>query len=224
MDNFWEERRFAEVVGVVGDVRYRDLSSEPQPKVYFPYSQRPFRMQYGGQLVVESSDGDPTSVVGTVRAAVERIEPDIPVEFATQTRLVGESLAERRFTMSLLGGFSLIALMLAGVGVYGVVSYTVARRTREMGIRLALGAPPAGVLRLIVSGSMRPVLGGVIAGVAVALVGVRALESLLYGVDARDPLTFLGVVVVLSATGLLASWIPARMGMRVDPNVTMRAE
>lgn len=224
MDNFWEERRFAEVVGVVGDVRYRDLSSEPQPKVYFPYSQRPFRMQYGGQLVVESSDGDPTSVVGTVRAAVERIEPDIPVEFATQTSLVGESLAERRFTMSLLGGFSLIALMLAGVGVYGVVSYTVARRTREMGIRLALGAPPAGVLRLIVSGSMRPVLGGVIAGVAVALVGVRALESLLYGVDARDPLTFLGVVVVLSATGLLASWIPARMGMRVDPNVTMRAE
>lgn len=224
MDNFWEERRFAEVVGVVGDVRYRDLSREPQPTVYFPYSQRPFRIQYGGQLVVESASGDPTAVAGTVRSAVQRIEPDIPVEFVTQTSMIGESLAERRFAMSLLGGFSLIALTLAGVGVYGVVSYTVARRTREMGIRLALGAPPAGVLRLIVMGAMRPVLGGVIAGVAVAVVAVRAVESLLYGVDARDPLTFLGVVVILSATGLVASWIPALAAMRVNPNVSMRAE
>ena len=126
--------------------------------------------------------------------------------------------------MSLLGGFSLIALALAGIGVYGVVSYTVARRTREMGIRLALGAPPAGVLRLIVTGSMRPVLGGIVVGVAAALLMVRLIESLLYGVAARDPLTFVGVVVILTVTGLVASWIPARASMRVDPTVTMRAE
>ena len=126
--------------------------------------------------------------------------------------------------MSLLGAFSVIALVLAAIGIYGVVSYTVARRTREMGIRLALGATPGSVLQLIVGSSMVPVLIGIGIGLVGAVAAGRALDSLLYGVSAGDPVTFGTVVVVIALAGLLASWWPARGGTRVDPIVTMRAE
>jgi ABC-type antimicrobial peptide transport system permease subunit len=126
--------------------------------------------------------------------------------------------------MLLLGGFSFVGLLLAGVGIYGVVAYSVARRTREMGIRVALGADPASVGRMVIRSAMQLVMGGIVVGVAGALAASRLLRSLLYEVEPGDPLTLVGVTALLVGTALLASWFPARAGTRTDPMVTMRAE
>jgi ABC-type antimicrobial peptide transport system permease subunit len=224
MDNFWQERVFAEVVGVVGDVRYRQLAQEAIPTVYFPYSQRPFRIQYSATIVVEASNGDPSSIGPAFRSTLQQMDPDVPVRLATQESVIGESLAARRFTMLLLGGFSLVALILAVVGIYGVVSYTVARRTREMGIRLALGADPGAVLRMVMASSMRMVAGGLVLGVIGSFAAGRVMMGLLYGIGPMDPLALLAGTIVLGGAATLASWIPARSGTRVDPMVTMRGE
>ena len=135
-----------------------------------------------------------------------------------------DSVAERRFVMLLLGAFSAIALILAAVGIYGVVSYSVARRKREMGIRLALGADAGSVRSMVVKASMQMVLGGLVFGVAAAYALTRVMGGLLYGVSPTDPTTITLVVAVLAAMGFLASWLPARSGTRVDPMVTMRME
>lgn len=224
MDNFYLERTFAEVVGVVGDVRYRQLGSPPVPVVYFPYTQRPQRIQYAATVLVESGDGNAESVVGALRSIVQRLEPDVPLRLASQESLVGDSVAAREFTMLLLTGFSLVALLLAVVGIYGVVSYSVARRTREMGIRLALGADPSAVLRMVMGASLRMVAGGLILGSIGAVLVGRLMRGLLYGVAPTDPVAVLAGVVLLASAAALASWLPARVSTRVDPLVTMRAE
>jgi predicted permease len=224
MDNFWSERRFAEVVGVVGDVRVRDVAAEPYPTVYFPYTQRPFRIQYGAQVLAEAAAGDGASVAAPLRETIQRVDPDVPVRIVLQREVVDDALASRRFMMMLLGGFSVVGLLLAGIGIYGVVAYSVARRTREMGIRVALGADPASVGRMVMRGSMRLVVGGIVVGIAGAMLASRLLTSLLYEIRPGDPLTLVGVTLVLVGTALLASWIPARAGTRTDPMVTMRAE
>jgi predicted permease len=224
MDNFWEERRFAEVVGVVGDVRIRDVAQEAYPTLYFPYSQRPFRIQFGAQVVAEAEVGRGADITGPLRETVQRVDSDIPIEVTTQQEVVDDALASRRFMMLLLGGFSLVGLLLAGVGIYGVVAYSVARRTREMGIRVALGADPGSVGRMVIHASMRLVAGGVVVGIGGAILTSRLLQSFLYGVSPGDPVTLIGVTAVLVGTALLASWLPARAGTRTDPMVTMRAE
>ena len=224
MDSFWEERRFAEVVGVVGDVRFEALGEEPIPIVYFPYTQRPSRIQSAATLLVESATGDPGVVVAGMRETIQRLEPDVPIRIATQESLIGDSLAAREFTMLLLTGFSFVALLLAVVGIYGVVSYSVARRTREMGIRLALGADPGGVLRLVMGSSMRMVVAGLILGLIGSVFAGRLMRGLLYGIEPMDPLAIAAGVLVLGGAAASASWLPARQGTRVDPIVTMRAE
>jgi putative ABC transport system permease protein len=224
MDNFWEDRRFAEVVGVVGDVRVRDLAEEPYPTIYFPYTQRPFRIQYGAQVVAEAESGDTGAAAAALLGTVQRIDPDVPLRVVLQQTVVDDALASRRFVMLLLGGFSFVGLLLAGVGIYGVVAYSVARRTREMGIRVALGADPASVGRMVIRSAMQLVMGGIVVGVAGALAASRLLRSLLYEVEPGDPLTLVGVTALLVGTALLASWFPARAGTRTDPMVTMRAE
>lgn len=224
MDNFYEDRPFAEIVGVVGDVRYRSLADEARPTVYFPATQRPFRTMYSANLVVESATGDPGAILQAVRSTLQRQDPDIPLRFTAMSDVVGRSLTERRFTMLLLSGFSLVALVLAIVGIYGVVSYSVARRTREMGIRLALGAEPGNVLRLVVSASMRTVVVGLVVGIVGTIVAGRVLRGFLYGVGPLDPAAILAGVVTLGGAAFLASWLPARRGTRVDPMLTMRAE
>lgn len=224
MDDYWEDRRFAEVVGVVGDVRFRQLGEEAIPTVYFPFTQRPFRLQYGAVVLVESADGVAESVGGALRSTLQRLAPDVPLDLDTQQGVVGASLAGRRFTMLLLGGFSLIALTLSVIGIYGVVSYAVARRTREMGIRLALGADAGGVVRLVVRSAMNVVILGLMAGTIGAVAAGRLLRGMLFGVGPMDPVAIgIGVAVLAAAAGL-ASWVPARRGTRVDPMLTMRAE
>jgi predicted permease len=224
MDNFWEERRFAEVVGVVGDVRVRDVAEAPYPTIYFPYAQRPFRIQFGAQLVAEAEGGDAGAAGVALRETVQRLDSDVPIRVVLHQTVVDDALATRRFVMLLLGGFSVVGLLLAGVGIYGVVAYSVARRTREMGIRVALGADPASVGRMVMRSALRLVGGGIVVGIVGAILSSRLLQSLLYEVQPGDPLTLVGVTAILALTAVAASWFPARAGTRTDPMVTMRAE
>jgi putative ABC transport system permease protein len=208
----------------VGDVRQSGLAREPYPTVYFPYTQRPFRIRYGASVVVEAANGDAAALTPALRDRLRAADPDVPVRIRTLASVVRASLGERRFVMLVLGGFSLTALILAGVGIFGVVSYSVARRTREMGIRLALGADPGGVLRLVMAAAMRMVAAGLVAGVVGALAFTRIMRSLLYQVSPSDPWALAAATLLLGGAALLASWLPARAGTRVDPMVTMRAE
>lgn len=229
MDNFWsaDPPIWGTVVGVVGDVRFQDLERSGQPTVYWNYRQRPFRAMYGVTLFAESANGDPSSVAQPLRSLLQDADPDLPIRMENMRAVVAESLGERRFMLFVLGGFAALALILSGVGVYGVVSYSVARRTREMGVRLALGAAPESVRRMVFKGALRPVLLGLLLGVGSALAILAVLGShsrLLYQVEPTDPLTYAGVTAVLLGTGILASWLPAYRGTRVDPMITMRAE
>lgn len=226
MDNFWSSDPpvFGTVVGVVAEVRYRDLTRPGTPTVYWNYRQRPFRIRYGANLLVESGSGDPSLVVGALREAIAAEDSDIAIRLRFMRDLVASSLAERRFLLLLMSGFALTGLLLAALGIYGVVSYAVARRSREMGIRLALGATGGTVRRMVLLGAMGPVALGLVSGVAGAWALSRVLAGLLYEVQPTDPVTFLGVVLLLLMTGWVASWIPARRGTRMDPMITMRAE
>jgi putative ABC transport system permease protein len=177
--------------------------------------------------VAESATGDSSLLAGPVRTAVREADPDIPVRIRHLGAVRAESMAERRFILFVLGGFSLLGLLLAAAGIYGVVSYSVARRTREMGVRLALGADPGSVRNRVLRDALRPVVVGLVLGVTGAglLVGaLRGLPELLYRVEPNDPATWVGVTLLLLAVGVGASWLPARRGTRVDPMVTMRAE
>lgn len=224
MDIYWDQEMFSQVIGVVGDVRFRTLDREPVPTVYFSYRQRPFRLQWSGQLVVEASSGDAAALTPALRSTLRRLDPDVPPEITTMDDRLKEAVAPQRFTVLLLGGFALLSLVLAAAGIYSVVSYQVAQRTREMGIRLALGGEPSAVRGLVMKDSMRVVALGLVAGLAGVLVAGSAIRALLYGVEPGDPVTLAGAVALLAAAALMASWIPARRSTRVDPVITMRAD
>jgi len=224
MDEFWEDHRFAEVVGVVGDVRYRALGREAVPTVYFPFTQRPYRTQWGVQLVMEARNGNADSLVPQLRTVLGRLDPDVPPRFALMRDRVADSVGPQRFTMLLLGGFALLALVLSGAGIYGVVSYQVAQRTREMGIRLALGGAPGSVRSMVVRQSLAVVGLGLALGLVAVLAGGRLLRALLYDGAPTDPVSVALATLILGGAATVASWIPAARGTRVDPIITMRAE
>lgn len=226
MDNFWDADPpvFGTVVGVVGDVRYRNLTREPRPAVYWNYRQRPNRIQWGANLVVESASGEPAVVAASVRRALQDADPDVVPRVQYLRDLLADSLGDRRFTLLVMSGFAGIGLLLAALGIFGVVSYAVAQRTREMGIRLALGASGGAVRALVLRSAMVPVILGLLVGIAGAWSMSRIMAGMLYEVQPTDPLTFLAVSVLLLATGLVAIWIPTVRGTRVDPMITMRGE
>lgn len=225
MDDLYADSVFSEVVGVVEDVRYGDVTSPVEPTIYFSYLQRPFRLAYGGAtLLAESGTGDPATVSPGLRDVVQRNDRTVPVALSTvETRIVAAT-AERRFLVGILGGFGVLALLLAAVGIYGIVAWSVARRRREMGIRLALGARPRGVRALVLRNAMGMVGGGLLVGAVVAWLVLTVLESQLYGVEPRDPLTFGAGLVVIVGAAVAASWIPAHRTTTIDPALTMRAE
>jgi putative ABC transport system permease protein len=209
------------VVGVVGDVRHRGLDVDVRPEMFFHAAQTPSREM---TLVVRAA-GDPLALVGAARERVLAVDRDQPVgNVKTMETWLAESLASRRFAVLLLGLFALVAAALAAVGLYGVVSYTVAQRTHELGLRLALGARPRDVLRLVIRQGMSMTLVGAVVGLVAALAFARLMSGLLFGVAAHDPATFVGVPVLLLAVALLACYVPARRATKVDPMVALRHE
>jgi len=210
------------IVGVVGDVRHAGLTSEPLREMYVNGMQRPMRL--GAGTLVTRADGAPADLSAPIRARIVALDPEVPVSFRTMEAVVAGSTADRRFLMVVLGVFAAVALTLSAVGIYGVVSYTVARRTREMGIRIALGAPPRRVRALVIRNAMGMVAAGLVVGVLGARWLSSTLEALLWQISATDPWTIAGVVLLLAATAAGASYVPAWRGSRVDPLVTMRSE
>jgi putative ABC transport system permease protein len=210
-----------QIVGVVADIRDVSLARNPGPMLYVPFAQAPL---WGGEVVVRSRLG--TAVVAdAIRAATHNIDKDLPVtEIESLTGALNASVAEPRFRTLLLGVFSGIALLLAAIGIYGVVSFSVSRRTREIGVRMALGATPASVLRLVIGESGKLLLFGLAVGIPAALALTRFMSTLLFGVAPTDPLTFAVVALLLAFVTLAAAYVPARRAMHVDPMVALRCE
>lgn len=210
-----------EVVGVVGDMKFTSLETPADPTLYQPYQQAAWPAMY---LVVRATQ-DPLNLVAPVRAAVWSLDKDLPVaRVRTMGQLLSESVAQPRFRMWLIGLFGCAALLLAAVGVYSVVSYRVTERTREIGVRVALGARPGDVLRLVIGHGLRLAGLGVALGMVGAFLLTRLLANLLFAVKPHDPLTFAGVAALLSVVVLAACYLPARRATRVDPQVALRYE
>ena len=210
-----------EIVGIVGDVRHSSVQTDPLPEVYMPFAQRAVRTM----TVVLRTTADPLAVARDARHIVSAIDPDQPIaNVNTVSALVSASIAQPRFNVLLLSAFAAVAMILAVVGVYGVMSYSVALRTREIGVRIALGGQARDIAGLIVRQGMRVALTGLAIGLVSALALGRVMTGLLFGVTAADPLTFTAAGVVLAAVALAACYLPARRAMRIDPVTALRNE
>jgi predicted permease len=210
------------IVGVVGDVRDEGLDAEVRPTVYVNYRQRP---RYASQFsIVLRGRGDSAGFIAAMRREARALNPEMPVEFQTLTQVVAASLDHRRFTMAMLGVFAGAALLLAMVGLYGVMAYITSQRTHEIGIRMALGAQRFDMLNMIFRQSFTLVLTGLAVGILASLGLTRLLATMLYGVQATDVLTYTGVIGLLVLAAALASYIPARRAMKVEPMVALRYE
>jgi putative ABC transport system permease protein len=210
------------VIGVVGDTHHADVTAPLEGSLYMPETQ--FTDSYL-VAVVKSATNDPAALAAPVRGVLRELDPSVPVyDVATVDTLLSEAGAQHVFVMQLLSGFAAVAVLLASIGLYGVVSYTVAQRTREVGIRVALGARPGDIVRLVLSRGAALVVLGLISGLAAALVTTRFLGSLVFGVSPEDPATFTAAVAVLTAVALVAHLLPVRRALRVDPSTALRQE
>ena len=222
----FDKFQWATVVGVVQSARYFGLQTDPQPAAYIPVRQGwDYAQLRRFMILVVRTKGEPLDLVPALRSTIKVIDPNLPVErVSTMDMLIGDSLQGTRFNTVLLGLFAGVALALSAVGIYGVVAWNVTQRTREIGIRLALGANRSNVLRLVIGQSMGVVLLGIALGVAGSLAVARTLQSLLFGMSAFDPGTFAAVALLLAGVALLACVLPARRATKVDPMVALRAE
>jgi putative ABC transport system permease protein len=210
-----------EIVGVVGDIKMTSLEEETRPAVYLPHTQ----LAIGPMTFVVRTDVAPLSLVPTVGRAVREIDAELPLgDVQTMEEVIDATLARPRVTTVLLTVFAFMALVMAAVGVYGVMAFSVSQRTREIGVRMALGATERLVFRLVVGSALRLVAIGVAAGVALAVALSRFLETVLYETPPLDPGTFAVTTAVLVAVAVLASFVPARRGTRVAPVEALRAE
>ena len=212
--------RLLTIVGIVGDTHEYGLDAPPRPTVYVNLFQRP----RAAITLTMLSDADTRSVTSAARGILQDLNPEIPARFQTFSQVYSASLGSRRFNLILVGFFGITALLLATAGVFGVMAYSVSRRTREIGVRVALGASSGNVLRMILGQGLRTIFIGVAIGISGALALTRTVESLLFGVTATDPLTFGSVTLLLVGTALLACYIPARRAAEVDPMVALRHE
>jgi putative ABC transport system permease protein len=213
---------WTQVIGVVKDVRQFELAADVRPQMYLPHTQRGF---FPSDDLVVKTDVDPASMASTVRNAVWEIDKDQPVSnIRTMEEILLDSIARQRFSMLLLAIFAAVALALAAVGIYGVMSYSVAQRTHEIGIRMALGAAGGDVLGLVVRQTVRLVVIGAVLGLAGALALGRALTSLVFEVKPSDPTTLVAVTVLLGVVAIIATLVPAVRATRVTPLVALRRE
>ena len=210
------------VVGMVDDVNQLGLAAPVEAETYVPYAQRPERMH--SPTIVIKSTADPAQLVTAMRERIRALDSDVPSSITPFETVVLASVADRRFTMLVLSAFGMFALFLAAVGIYGVLAYTVNRRTREIGVRMALGAERGRVMRMVLRDGMQAVVPGIAVGIVGALFLSRLIVGLLYGVAPSDPMTFGTVVAVLAIVTLAASLVPARRATRVDPMVAIRAQ
>jgi putative ABC transport system permease protein len=209
------------IVGVAGDVSRFMFDRETQPILYLPNQQIPDR---GAYFVVRTS-GEPMSAVSAVRAQIAALDDKLPLfEIKSHEQAIADDLAGLRLAAALMAMFGAMALLLAGVGVYGVMAYAVSQRTREIGVRMALGAQTGTVLRMVLAQGLKLALGGIVIGLGAALALSRFIGSLLYGVRASDPLTYAGVALLLIFVALVACIIPARRAAKTDPMIALRAE
>jgi putative ABC transport system permease protein len=212
---------FFEIVGIVGDVRYGGLDAGQEPTIYVPYEQDLF----GTMWIVARTEGEPTAIAADVRSLLKNLDRNIPAySVSPLANVVSESLAQRRFSMLLLGLFAMIALLLASVGLYGVIGYSVSQRTQEIGVRLAIGASRGRVLGMVIGQGMKLVIAGAVIGVAGALTLARLVSTLLFGITPFDPASYAATVLTLIAVAVLACWFPARRALRVDPIAALRCE
>jgi len=218
--NMDSDLRLLTIVGIVGDTHEYGLDAPPRPTVYVNMFQRP----RAEMTLTMLSDVETQSIASAARGLLQRLDPEIPAKFQTFSQIYAASLGSRRFNVILIGFFGITALLLATSGVCGVVAYSVSRRTREIGVRVALGASTGAVLQMILGQGMRTIVIGVAIGFAGALVLTRAVKSLLFGVTTTDPLTFGSVTVLLVGTALFACYIPARRATNIDPMVALRHE
>jgi putative ABC transport system permease protein len=215
-----KETPWREIVGVVGDIRHRTLSEDSKPAYFVPYAQGLISPLY---LVVRTNNT--TGIVEDVRRTLARKDPELALyDVKTMEEYVATSVATPRFQTLLLALFAAVGLALTAIGLYGVMAYGVAQRTREFGIRLALGARPGEVLALVLRGGLGLIATGLVVGVVGGALATRLLASSLYGVDPLDPTTFAGVAAILVAVGMVASYVPARRATRVDPIAALRSE
>jgi predicted permease len=210
-----------QVVGVVGDVRHSALDQNASSEMYLLGAQ----IGWGSEELVVRTKAPLSTVVPTVRAALHQFDSGMPLNgFRSLGGIVDQAVSPRRLILILLGSFSLLALVLASVGIYGVISYAVSQRTPELGIRLALGASTGGILWLVIKQGMKPVVLGLLIGLAAAVALTRVAQSLLYGISATDPLTFTANALLFFGVGLLACWLPARRAVNIDLMVALRHE
>jgi len=210
-----------EIVGVVGDVRYDSLTDAAGPTVYFPHSE----LTYSFMTFAVYTSGDPAELAPSVRREISALDPQQPVsDVRTMTEVMADTVGRARFSTLLLGLFAGLATLLAAVGIFGVMNYSVTLRTREIGLRMALGAQPARVLMLVLRQGLVLTLIGIGIGLLGALALTRVMSSLLFGVNATDPATFAAIVPVLTVVSLVACYIPARRATRIDPLVALRYE
>jgi len=212
--------RLLTIVGIVGDIHEYGLDTPPRPTVYVNLFQRP----RAATTLTMLSDADTRLVASAARGILQDLNPEIPARFRTFSQVYSASLGSRRFNVILIGFFGITALLLATTGVFGVMAYSVSRRTREIGVRVALGAATGDVLKMILDQGLRTIFIGVAIGITGSLVLTRTVESMLFGVTATDPLTFGGVTLLVVGAALMACYIPARRATKVDPMVALRYE
>jgi predicted permease len=209
------------VVGVVGDVYQSSLETEPRSEAYIPATQA--RVSFGELIIL--TQGNPYDVVPAVKAAVLAVMPDVPLRnIRSMEEVLARRVAQRRLNMLLLGLFGLLGLVISAVGIYGVMAYVVSQRTREIGVRMALGATRRGIASMVLREAGVLVAIGVGAGLVLALLSGRFAESLLFGLDSRDPLSIAVAAVLLGSVALLASYLPARAAANIEPTTSLRAE
>jgi len=214
--------RLLTIVGIVGDVRDHSLESAPVPTVYVDYRQRP--LGAWNFTIVMHTSGNPESVFGAARSVLHDLDASMPPRFKTLSQIYASSFEARRFSLTLISIFSLTALLLAIAGIYGVISYSVAQRTREIGVRMALGASTGEVLTMVLRQSAITGVVGVLVGLGGCLALTRLLQSQLFEISPSDPLTLVGVSLVLLVVSLVACSIPGRRATRIDPATALRCE
>ena len=216
-----DKNPFGEIIGVVGDVKEGTLDQEPSPTVYYVHA----HLAYAGMVFVARTENDPMALADSARKVVSKLDSQQPVaEMRTMETVLRGTFARQQFSAMLLAGFSIAALLLAAVGIYGVLSYSVTQRTREIGVRVALGAEPAGILRMVVGNGARLILAGSLAGLAGAFAVSGVLKSMLFGIGPRDPLSFILAPAILAMVALTAAYLPARRAAHVSPMEALRTE